>query len=329
MRFIDRAEVARQLSFPRAIELVRDGMMALSRGDTLQLPRSIMALSEQRLFGIMSGALGVHDVFGAKLISVFRENTAKGASSHQGVIVIFDPDIGAPIGVVDAGEVTAIRTAAASAVATDALARRHAARLVIVGTGEQAIAHARAIACVRPLSSIAVWGRSATHAAAAVSRIEAALQVTAAPVDDLEAAARDADIICTVTAAVEPILFGAWIKPGAHLNIVGSSHAGPSEVDCDLVARSRYIADSRANVLQQGAEFLHAKAAGVVGDDHIAAEIGEVLLGRVPGRRADAEITAYKSLGHVVQDIACAASVLGATGAADDLAREGRPPIRR
>lgn len=312
MRFIDRAEVARRLSFPRAIELVRDGMMALSRGDTLQLPRSIMALSEQRLFGIMSGALGARAVFGSKLISVFRENTGKHAPSHQGVIVIFDPDTGAPIGVVDAGEVTAIRTAAASAVATDALARRDANRLLIVGTGEQAIAHAHAIACIRPLSSIAVWGRHAERAAMAASRISTALQLAATPVDSLETAARDADIICTLTAAVEPIFLGAWIKSGAHVNIVGSSHAGPSEVDSNLVARSRYIADSRANVLQQGAEFLHAKAAGLVGDDHIVAEIGEVLLGHVAGRRADAEITAYKSLGHVVQDIACAAAVLGA-----------------
>ncbi len=318
MRFIDHAEVARRLSYPRAIELVRDAMMALSRGDTLQLPRAIMALSEQRLFGIMSGALGARAVFGTKLISVFRENAAKGAPSHQGVIVIFDPDSGAPLGVVDAGEVTAIRTAAASAVATDCLARRDATRLVIAGTGEQALTHAKAIDCVRPLSSIAVWGRNATRAAELALQMETALQVAAAPVDDLEVAARDADIICTVTAAIEPILFGAWIKPGAHVNIIGSSHAGPSEVDSDLVARSRYIADSRANVLQQGAEFLHAKAAGVVGDDHIVAEIGEVLLGRVTGRRADAEITAYKSLGHVVQDIACAAAVVGAA-VADDL----------
>lgn len=312
MRFIDHAEVARRLSYPCAIKIVRDAMMALSGGHTLQLPRAIMALSEQRLFAIMSGALGARAVFGTKLISVFRENAAKGAPSHQGVIVIFDPDSGTPLGIVDAGEVTAIRTAAASAVATDCLARSDAGRLLIAGTGEQAMTHARAIACVRPLSSIAVWGRSAARAAATASRIESALQVTAAPVEDLEAAAHDADIICTVTAAIEPILFGAWVKPGAHVNIIGSSHAGPSEVDSELVARSRYIADSRANVLQQGAEFLHAKAAGVVGDDHIVAEIGEVLLGRVAGRRANAEITAYKSLGHVVQDIACAAALLGA-----------------
>ncbi len=202
--------------------------MSLSRGDTLQLPRALLPLSAQRLFGVMSGALGAQGAFGAKLISVFRDNTAKGTPSHQGVIVIFDPEDGAPIGIVDAGAVTAIRTAAASAVATDALARREARHLLIVGTGEQAIAHARAIACVRPLASITVWGRNASRAAQAATQISATLQIKVAVVADLESAAREADIICTLTAATQPIVLGAWLKPGAHINIVGSSHAGPA-----------------------------------------------------------------------------------------------------
>jgi ornithine cyclodeaminase/alanine dehydrogenase-like protein (mu-crystallin family) len=115
-----------------------------------------------------------------------------------------------------------------------------------------------------------------------------------------------ADIICTVTAATEPILKGEWVRPGTHLNLVGSGYAGPAEVDNDLVVRSRFIVDSREGVLQQGAEFLRAKEAGLVGDEHIVAEIGQVLAGEVEGRRSAEEITVYKSIGHVVQDLASA-----------------------
>jgi ornithine cyclodeaminase len=116
----------------------------------------------------------------------------------------------------------------------------------------------------------------------------------------------DADIICTVTSAKEPILKGEWVRRGTHVNVVGSSYAGPVEVDNDLVVRSRFIADSRESVLNQGAEFLRAKAAGLIGDEHIVAEIGQVLAGEVDGRRSAEEITVYKSLGHVVQDLASA-----------------------
>jgi ornithine cyclodeaminase/alanine dehydrogenase-like protein (mu-crystallin family) len=112
-------------------------------------------------------------------------------------------------------------------------------------------------------------------------------------------------VVCTVTSAAEPILMGEWVREGTHVNVVGSSFAGPAEVDNELVKRSRFFVDSREGVLAQGGEFLRAKAAGVVGDEHIVAEIGQVLAGDVVGRRSAEEITVYKSLGHVVQDLAC------------------------
>jgi len=123
---------------------------------------------------------------------------------------------------------------------------------------------------------------------------------------DAQEAVSHADIICTLTAAPEPILSGEWVQPGTHVNVVGSGYAGPAEVDNDLVVRSRFFVDSREGVLQQGAEFLRAKAAGLITDEHIVAEIGQVLAGDVAGRRSDDEITVYKSLGHVVQDLASA-----------------------
>jgi ornithine cyclodeaminase len=306
MRVIDRGEVARRLTYELCIPIVRQAMIAFSRGETRQHLRSIIPLAHGRAFGIMPGAMGEAAPFGAKLISVYPENFAKGRQSHQGVVVLFDPETGEPVCVVHAGEITAIRTAAASAVATHALARPDSARLALLGYGEQAAPHARAIAKVRRLQSIAVWGRSPERAEAFCARMSDELALPATAAAGAEAAVADADIVCTLTPAREPILKGAWVRPGTHLNLVGSSVAGPAEVDSDLVVRARYFVDSREGVLAQGAEFLRARAAGLIGDDHILGEIGQVLAGDVPGRRDDTDVTVYKSLGHVVQDLASA-----------------------
>jgi ornithine cyclodeaminase len=306
MRFIDREEVAKRLTYEMCIPIVRQAMIAFSRGETRQLLRSIIPLSDGRLFGVMPGAMGAHAVFGAKLISVFPENFARGIQSHQGLVILFDPESGAPVCVVHAGELTAIRTAAASAVATDALARKDACRLTLLGYGEQAATHARSIGKVRDLKSIVVWGRSPERARAFAERTQAELEVPISAAGSVKEAVSEADIVCTVTSAAEPILMGEWVRPGTHLNLVGSSHAGPAEVDSEVVVRSRFIADSREGVLNQGAEFLRAKAAGLVDDKHIVGEIGQVLAGEIEGRRSAEEITVYKSLGHVVQDLATA-----------------------
>jgi ornithine cyclodeaminase len=306
MRVIDGHEVRARLTYEACIPLVRAAMIAFSKGETRQHLRSILPLTEGRVFGIMPGALGPTGLFGAKLISVFAGNFAKGVPSHQGVVVLFDGESGAPLCVADASEITAIRTAAASAVATEALARTDAHRLAILGYGEQAATHARAMTRVRPISSISVWGRDAGRAEAFAAKIGAELGLSAAARPDVAATVADADIVCTVTNAREPILEGRWVAPGTHLNLVGSSGAGPSEVDHAVVTGSRFIADSREGILAQGAEFLRAKAAGLVNDNHVVGEIGQVLAGDLEGRQSADQITVYKSIGHVVQDLAAA-----------------------
>jgi len=281
-------------------------MVAFSKGETKQLLRSMIPLSEGRFFGIMPGAMGERGTFGAKLISVFHQNFARGVPSHQGLVILFDPESGAPVCAVDAGEITAIRTAAASAVATDALGRHDAHQLALLGYGQQARTHARAIRKVRDIQSIIVWGRSRDHARAFADEMQAELTIPVAIARSVEEAVAETDIVCTLTSSSEPILKGQWVRPGTHLNVVGSGYAGAAEVDNDLVVRSRFIADSREGVLQQGGEFLRAKTAGLIGDDHIVGEIGQVLAGQIQGRRSRQEITVYKSLGHVVQDLATA-----------------------
>lgn len=306
MRVIDQDEVRQRLTYEVCIPLVRQAMIAFSRGETRQHLRSILPMSEGRVFGIMPGALGEHGVFGAKLISVFHGNFAKGIQSHQGVVVLFDGETGAPVCIAHAGEVTAIRTAAASAVATDALARPESARMAILGYGEQAHTHARAISKVRKLEAITVWGRDPAKAKAFAKDTEAELGVPVFAAPNVRQAVAGVDIVTAVSGAREPILEGAWLAPGTHVNLVGSSGPGPTEVDHDLVVRSRFIADSREGVLVQGAEFLYAKAAGLIDDSHVVGEIGQVLGGDLEGRQSADQITVYKSLGHVVQDLAAA-----------------------
>ena len=305
MKVIGAEEVARRLSYEACIPLMREAMIALSMGRTKQLLRQIIDLGGGNAFGVMPGSLD-GGPFGAKLVSVFPGNVAAGGLSHQGAVLLFDPHNGAPTAAIDAGELTAIRTAAASAAATDALARPNATRLAVLGTGEQARRHVEAIRQVRPIERVTIWGRDPAKAAALA---EAMGGIAAANVAE---AVAEADIICTTTASPEPILFADQVPDGAHLNLVGSSRAGPAEVDEALVARVRLIADHREGVLAQGAEFLRAKAAGLVDDGHVVGEIGEVFAGTLIGRERPDQVTAYKSLGSIVQDLAAAAWLIAA-----------------
>ncbi|MBQ1544031.1 MAG: ornithine cyclodeaminase family protein [Caulobacteraceae bacterium] len=304
MIVLDRDTVRARLTYAVCIPLVREAMIALSHGEAVQVLRQIVPLAAGRAFGSMPGALASDKAFGVKVVSVFPERFAQGRSSHQGLVMLFDPDSGAPVCLIEAGEVTAIRTAAASAVATDALARPEASRLAILGYGEQARGHIAALLQVRAFDRCAVWGRSAERAQAFARAAEAEFSLPVRAAATVDEAVADADVICTVTAAAEPILHAAQVPDGCHLNVVGSSRAGPAEIDGALTARARFFADHRPSVLAQGAEFLRAKAAGLVGDDHVLGEIGQVLAGGLPGRRSPDEVTLYKSLGSVVQDLA-------------------------
>ena len=297
-------EVRALLDYDGCIAAVRGAMAQFSADGKPQPLRTIFEIAPAKHFGLMPGTLAAPHGFGAKVLSVFADPAAPGRSAHRGVVVLFDRDTGQLSCMADAGEVTEIRTAAASAVATDVLAREDARTLAIFGCGTQAAAHVRALARVRRLERILVWGRSAERARRFAQSMQAEVGIAITAIAEGRDAAAAADIICTVTASRTPVLLGEWVRPGTHVNAVGSSYAGPVEIDNALVAASRYIADSRRSALAAAAEFLLAKEAGLIDDGHIVAEIGEVLLGRVPGRRSPQEITVYKSLGHIVQDLA-------------------------
>jgi len=305
--FFDAAEVEELLDYPGCIEAMRRAMIALSSGERPQPLRQIFTVGKDEMFGTMPGELAALSTFGAKLISVFHEPDGSGRTRHQGVVVAYDGVTGAVSCIADAEPVTKIRTACATAAATDALARADAEVLAIFGTGVQAQSHLRALPLVRPFREILLWGRSPERTREFAEQMSGELGRQIEFVADGREAAERADVICTVTSSAEPILLGQWVKPGTHINLVGSSYVGPVEVDSELVVKSRYVADYRPGVLAQGAELAAARDAGLIDDSHVIAEIGEVLAGRVKGREDDSQMTIYKSLGHVVQDLAAAA----------------------
>jgi len=305
--FYDAAQVEELLDYPGCIEAMRRAMIALSSGERPQPLRQIFTVGKDQKFGTMPGELAALSTFGAKLISVFDDPDRPGRTRHQGVVVAYDGENGAVTCIADAEPITKIRTACATAAATDALARADAEVLAIFGTGLQAESHLHALPLVRAFREILIWGQTPQKAREFAERMSRELDREIEPVSDGREAAARADVICTVTSSAQPILLGEWVKPGTHVNLVGSSYLGPVEVDTALVTRARYVADYRPGVLAQGAELAAARDAGVIDDTHVICEIGDVFAGRVQAREDDGQVTIYKSLGHVVQDLAAAA----------------------
>jgi ornithine cyclodeaminase len=304
--FYDAAQVEQLLDYPGCIEAMRRAMIALSTGERPQPLRQIFKV-ENGTYGTMPGELAALSTFGAKIVSVFPDPERPGCTRHQGVVIAYDGKTGAVSCIGDAEQITKIRTACATAVATDALARADAEVLAIIGSGVQGEAHLNALPLVRPFREILLWGRSPERTRALADKVGAKLGRPITIVAEPREAAQRADVICTVTSSPDPVVRAEWVKPGTHLNLVGSSYLGPVEVDSALVAEARYIADYRPGVLAQASELAVARDAGLVDDSHVVGEIGEVLAGRIPGRENDRQITIYKSLGHVAQDLAAAA----------------------
>lgn len=299
------ADVRRWLDYPGCIEAVRHAMANLSQEVAERQPlRNITSVNHNRLFALMPGIATDAPGFGAKLISVFHDPVKGGRSAHLGVVVLFEEETGEVTCVADAHEITKVRTACNSAVATAALAREDATTMAIFGCGTQAEAHVRAIPLVRPVRRIIICGREPATAEAFAKDARKLTDAEVVATTDGRAAAARADIICTVTGASEPILFDDWVKPGTHVNAVGSSHPKPVEIDPELVANTDYFVETPKSALAAAAEFLRAKEQGLVDHDHIRAEIGEVLRGDAPGRTSESQRTVYKSLGHIVQDLA-------------------------
>ena len=285
----------------------------LAEGRILQPLRSLMWLPDQSgILGMMPGYAEGPNIIGIKLITIFHANGPASIPSHQGVVILFEATHGQPLVIVDAAELTAIRTAAASALATRLLARENAKTLAIIGTGEQAVRHIESISLVRPIESIHVWGRNANHARSLKDQLKSRYPIQIA--DTAEAAVKSADIICAVTAAAEPVVEGRWLKSGTHLNVVGSCTPNKREVDTDTVRRALIFTDRYESLFKEAGDFLIPRAEGAISDTHVKAELGEVLTGKKPGRNNDGDITLFKSLGIAAEDLYAAWHIYNALG---------------
>lgn len=306
-------DVEKLLPMVKAIEVVESAMKVVSAGGA-ELPlRSVVPVGGDNRMGVMPGALSDPASFGVKLISLFPGNPARGLSSHLGAYLIFDAETGQAAAMMDASLLTALRTAAASAVATRALARADAKRLTIVGNGEQAEHHLDAICAVRPIETVRVAGRDLARAeafcAAAQERFP---RLSFEALTDVRSAVAEADIVCTVTASPLPILEQAWLPEGCHVNVVGSSIPSMREVDNDLVLNTSIWVDYLPSTLAQAGEVVDLIAAGRFEASRLKGEIGKVLSGDIGGRSDRSEQTVYRSLGVAAQDLAAAQAVLDA-----------------
>lgn len=307
MRVLNREAVAESLSHAECIDAVEAAMRAVSRGDTIMPLRRYMDIPQQGgKFTLMPGYLGEPCTFGVKIVSKYPRSADSPYGSHVGAVMIFDSEQGIPLALLDGSELTAIRTAAASALATRILARPDCATLAVLGTGTQARHHVQALTCVRPITEVRIWGRTGSHARRLARQLVSPAFGEARVCGSAREAVDGADIICTTTSAAEPLLEGRWLAAGCHLNLVGAAIASSAEADVDVVARSRFFVDYKASAMDQAGELLAAIRDGVVSESHIAGEIGDVLEGHVSGRRDEEEITVYKSLGVAAQDLAAA-----------------------
>jgi len=290
-----------------AKELVAKALVAASQGAANLPLRTAIDVGGNNRLGIMPGALPDAGCFGVKLISLFPDNPSKGFSSHSGIMVAFESEHGQPTAIMDAGILTAIRTSAASAVATDLLARRDAASLLIVGTGEQAEFHLAAMLSVRAIKLVRIVGRSMERGEKFVSAMRhryPELDISAC--QNVRDAAKGADLICTVTSSQDTVLQGDWVGSGSHVNAVGASIPTMREIDEDLIAKSSLFVDYRPSAFAQAGDIIKALESGRITKSHIIGEIGEVLTNRASGRRHDDEITLFRSLGIAAQDLICA-----------------------
>ncbi|RPE45551.1 ornithine cyclodeaminase [Streptomyces sp. Ag109_O5-1] len=306
MLLIDRATVRELYPVERAMPVMAEAMRRYSGGQ-VELPlRTILRPEKDTgLLGTMPGFVAGEDLagYGLKAMVLKPENPARGLDLHIGVVLVFDPGTGAPLAMMDAGAVTAVRTAAVSGVATEALARPDAGDLAVLGSGVQARSHLEAMHLVRPLRRVRVWSRTAENAEAFRVWADKELDVEVETMATPAAALAGADLVCTTTATREPVVQAADLAPGAHVNAVGASFIDHRELSSEAVAGASFFVDSRESALAESGDLRAPLTEGLVGPGHIRGELGEVLLGTRPGRRERTEITVFKSLGLGVQDI--------------------------
>lgn len=307
---INQQQVYELLPMDECITAMEAVLKGLAMGECTLPLRQIMWLAEKvGAMGLMPSYWSAAGVIGLKAVTFFPGNEGTELDTHQGAVLLYDGKNGRMMAIVDGTSITALRTAAVSGAATKALAREDSTSLAILGSGVQAATHLQAMLKSRPIEHVKVFSKTQAQAErfATAATKRHSIPVEAAP--SAKDAVTGADIICTTTSASEPVLLGDWLTPGVHINAIGTSVAFARELDGLAVQRSRLYVDRRESALNEAGEFILAKKEGLVDDDHIVGEVGEVLAGKIQGRTSDEEITLFKSVGLAIEDLAAAKHV--------------------
>ncbi len=301
-------EVSSLLSLQECMKVMEETFRAMARGEATFPPRQAVPIPEGKgALGLMPGLLSHRGVTGLKATTVFPGNVNTAYESHQGAVLIFETDHGRPLAIVDAGSITRIRTAAVSAVATNALARKDIDELAILGSGTQAASHLEAMLIARPdIGRVRVYSRTRSKTEAFAKRASSAHGVSVQAAESARDAVRGAGLICTTTASISPVLLGAWLEPGMHINAIGASRPPARELDSEAVSKGLLFVDSRQSAMAESDDFRVPRSEGLIDDSHIRGELGEVLEGKVRGRSGPDDITIFKSLGLAIEDLAAA-----------------------
>lgn len=307
MLLLREAEVRALLTMEQTIGLMEDALRAFSTGGVVQPVRQVVIAEGHRGFlGLMPAYMVAQEALGAKAVTYYPMNANRRLPTHLAVILLWESQTGRPLALMDGRLITEMRTAAVSAAATKALARRDAHSLAILGAGVQARSHLEALRLVRELEQVRVWSRTEARARQLGEEMQQhftrSIEVCATP----KQAVRGADIIVTATSSQTPVLQGGWVASGAHINAVGAARPDWRELDNDVVRQARIFVDSRAGALTESGDVILAVREGAINEHHIIGEIGEVLAGAVPGRITEADVTLFKSLGMAVEDVATA-----------------------
>ena len=317
---VGHRDVLALLPMSECIEAMTEALRTLAQGGAILPLRQVVRLPDGRnAFALMPAALEQPSALGAKVITVFPGNDATPYDSHQGAVLLFDMEYGRLIAIIDASTITGLRTAAVTAVATRLLSRPESRTLALLGAGVQAATHLESLSLVRPIRDVRVWSRSGERARRFVERV-AGSGVNIVACATAREAVDGADVVCTVTSSREPVVSREWLAPGTHVNAVGASLPTARELDSGTVAAARLFVDRRESATNEAGDFLVPKREGLIGDDHIVGEIGELLVDtpRIAGRRSADELTVFESLGLAIEDVAAARRIYDravATGA--------------
>lgn len=312
---LSRSDVESVLTMRDCLTAVEDAFGELARGKTLMPQRSVIRIDrhEGLCLGMPAFVGGEVNALGLKLVTVYANNPSRhGLPTILGTLLLCDPATGKAVAIMDAGYLTAVRTGAASGVATKYLARDDAKTCVVFGAGAQARTQLEAIQLVRPLERVLVLDVERQAAERFAEEMGAKLGIDVAPTEDARRAVGDSDLVVTATSSREPVFDGEWLRPGTHINNIGSHSPDARELDTTTVKRSKFVADLREANLAEAGDILIPIREGAVTEGHIHASLGEIVVGERAGREDRDEITVFKSCGLAIQDVATAAAVYAA-----------------